>query len=270
MKKKSAKALGAAVGGPVVVPPAGKPIPAAQLIRKEAFAALSWWDKLNIDEQQTVEHEGRGLAEALLNFGASRMAVGERLATLQEILEPHKCFVRFLQHFHFSQRTAYRAIRGYHNAKQSLPPVALQVASARGMNMLGESETKPLGIYTEAVKKLPPPAVQDVAKMQVWLDKVEALRKETARIPVSERPRLVAEPSHDRNLLLKEAYRAIHRCYGQLPGNSKTRANWVRDLVGHLLIDLGTRGPQTYSPVAIPEDFRAVRGRPRLVEGVAA
>ena len=231
-----------------------------QLVPAEAFATLQGWDKLNEDEQNTVITEGHNLAVALLAHGNSRIAIGEHLSKLRSVLEPHNMFTRFLKNFHFSKRTAYRYISGFENAKARLPEVVLKAAMARGVNIIGESEVKPLGIYTDAVKKLPPPQHPSVEQANTWLTQVEQVRKDVkqqASVGFT-----MPEPM-DVQMALKESFRFISTRYKRLPNNSKVRGAFVRTLVGMILTELGVSGPQTFSPTAVPEDFRAQRGRPR-------
>src|SRR6266705_1037891 len=84
------------------------------------FNKIKGWDSLNFDEQKMVVDEGQQLAVALLQYGHSRIAIGEHLTKLRGILEPHNMFERFLKNFHFSKRTAYRYIAGFENAKARL------------------------------------------------------------------------------------------------------------------------------------------------------
>jgi hypothetical protein len=230
------------------------------LVPPDAFNTLSWWKKLNDDEQSAVLQEGRMLAQALLDFGKSRLAVGEHLAKLQGLLEPHNLFGRFLKNFHFSKRTAYRYIAGYNNAKARLPETVLKAAMARGVNLVGDTEVKPLGVYTDAVAKLPPPTQATEEQANTWLNQIEQVRKET-RATAGGGMFTVPIPQ-DPTTLLKECYRFVNLRYKRLPNNSKTKANWVRSLVGMILADLGVSGEQTFAPHAAPEDFRAQRGRP--------
>lgn len=233
------------------------------LVPPDAFNTLSWWKKLNDDEQSAVMQEGRLLAQALLDFGKSKLAVGEHLAKLQGLLEPHNLFGRFLKNFHFSKRTAYRYIAGYNNAKARLPETVLKAAMARGVNLVGDTEMKPLGVYTDAVAKLPPPTQATEEQANTWLNQIEQVRKETRAAAAGGGMFTVPVPQ-DPQTLLKECYRFVSLRYKRLPNNSKTRANWVRSLVGMILADLGVSGEQTFAPHAAPEDFRAQRGRPQV------
>jgi hypothetical protein len=229
------------------------------LVPPDAFNTLAWWEKLQPAEQTTVMHEGRLLAQAMLDHGKSRLAIGEHLEKLQGVLEPRNLFGKFLKNYHFSKRTAYRYIAGFKNAKARLPETVLKAAMARGVNIVGETEARPLGIYTEAVAKLPPPQSANEVQANTYLTQLEQVRKETR----SSGANLFTVPvPQDPQTLLKECYRFVSLRYKRLPNNSKTRAQWVRNLVGMILADLGVSGEQTFAPHAAPEDFKAQRGRP--------
>jgi hypothetical protein len=231
------------------------------IIPETAFTEWSGWDKLSGDEQKIVINEGKLLAQALLQYGNSKIAIGEHLTKLQGILEPHNLFGRFLKNFHFSKRTAYRYISGFQNAKGLLPEPILKAAMARGVNILGDSTEKPLGVYTDAVEKLPPPREANAEQANTWLNKLEEVRKETRSTGAA----FTMEVPQDPQTLLKECYRFVHLRYRRLPNNHKVRQSWVHKLTGMILADLGVSGPQTFTPMAVPEDFKAQRGRPTQV-----
>lgn len=235
------------------------------LVPITTFTSLSWWNKLSEQEQLTVKTEGEQLATELLNHGRSRLAIGEHLSKLQAILEPHNLFGKFLKTYHFNSRTAYRYIRGYENASKMLPESVVKVAMVRGFNIFGESEEKPLGIFTEAAKQLPPPQNATEKQAEVWLDSVDKVRKQVRGQGVSPSTGLqeVMAVPQDPETLLKETYRFFENRYKKLPNNSKVRANWVRSLIGMALSTLGVSGQQSFTPIAVPEGYKAERGRPR-------
>lgn len=240
------------------------------LVPDAAFTELNWWDKLTEAEQKTLRAEGEQLAVALLNHGRSRLAIGEHLLNIQAVLEPKKLFVKFLKNFHFSVKTAYRYMNGFKNAKANLPEPILQAAMARGYNMIGESEKKPLGIYTNAVRQLPPPASPNREQVNQWLDSVEQVRKKTRSTPVTEFSPEIQAVSQDPDILLKECYRFVENRFKKLPGNARVRTQFVKNLVGYVLSMAGVKGSQPFMAIAPPSDFKAERGRPRIVEQVAA
>lgn len=224
-------------------------------------SAISGWDKLSAEEKKAAASEGRQLSQALLQYGRSKLAVGEHLTKLQAILEPHNLFSRFLKTFHFNKRTAYRYIAGFNNAKERLSAPILKAAMQRGVNIIGENATKPLGIYTNAVAKLPPPSNPTDVQAVTWLDQIEQVRRDTRAEAATG---LSVVTNQDPQVLLREAYRFVNLRYRRLPNNSRTKAAWVRSLVGMLMADLGVNTHQTFAPTAVPEDFKAQRGRPAM------
>lgn len=245
---------------------------AQRLVPVTMFSSQKWWAKLSEAEQMTVTDEGFKLSQALLVNGASRMAVGEHLTNLQGTLEPHNLFGRFLKTFHFSKRTAYRFISGFKNAKAKLPEPILKAAMARGINMLGDTDQKPLGVYTDAVQRLPPPATADPAQANAWLDAVEqtriTVRQEANDAAPGNGSFTLPEPT-DPQTALKECYRFVALRYKKLPTGARVRSKWLSGLVGMLLSELGVSGVQTFAPQAVPEDFRIVRGRPKAAIAAA-
>ena len=231
------------------------------LIPVSAFTDAAWWAKLNNEEQTAVQSLGQKLASAMLQYGTSRLAIGEYLAGLQSVLEPYNLFGRFLKNFHFNKRTAYRYIAGYKNAKARLPEVILQQAMVRGVNIVGESELKPLGTYTQAAAKLPPPKEPTMEQANTWLTQVEKVRKEEH---ATESTAFTMGVPQDPQTLLKEAFRFVSLRYRKLPNNAKARAGWVRSLVSLLLSEFGVTGQQTFMPQTVPDTFKAQRGGARV------
>jgi hypothetical protein len=232
------------------------------LIPRETFVDLPWWKRLTPDDQQKVQQEGQALGRALVEEGFSRLAVGEHLSNLHELLEPQRLFVRFLKNFHFSQRTAYRYINGFRNARERLPEYTLRRAIARGMNMIGDTEERPLGVYTDAVKRLPPPAEPDPAAVDEWLDKVEERKRRQRSQQLQEGAGERAGVDTDPQAMMKEVFRNFRVRLRRLPAG-RTRGSWVKTLAGMMLAEAGIGNEQSIAPVAPPEDFRATRGRPR-------
>lgn len=238
---------------------------AIQILPPATFASMKGWEKLNPQEQTVVQSEGQMLAQALIVNGASRLSIGEHLTKLQGVLEPHNLFVKFLRNFHFSRRSAYRRINEFKNASKSLPEMVVKVAAARGMAIAGDSETAPLGIYTEAVRKLPPPTTPDIEQAGVWLDQVEKVRKDsrssaaTAGVGVNFN---MPEPL-DPNTALKECVAFVKNRYSKLPNTARVKSKWLSTLQGMLLGLSGIGSAQTIEPQAIPEGFLPQRGRPR-------
>lgn len=238
-------------------------VSAPNLVPTQAITSLSWFEKLNDGEKAAVISETQFLAGALLQHGQSKLAVGEHLSKLRDVLEPHNLFGRYLKNFHFSKRTAYRYITGFKNAQKILPNSVLTAAMARGVNIVGDTDQKPLGIYTEAVAKLPPPKDATEVQANTWLDQIEQVKKEAKSQAGTVSVFAQIVPS-DPQSLLKECYRFVSIRYKRLPNNSRTRAAWVKALVGMVMTELGVAGEQTFAPQAVPEEFRVQRGRPKM------
>lgn len=253
----------APVGGSALTVLAGD---AASFITTATFTTLPWWEKLNAEEQTTVQAEGRLLAQSLLINGASRLAVGEHLTKLQGVLEPHNLFGRFLKNFHFSKRSAYRRITEFRNAKGALPEAILKAASVRGIAIAGETEAKPLGVYTEAVKRLPVPTSADPVQANTWLDQIEQVRKdvraETTDAAGATGNAFALPVPMDTNTAMKECFRMIENRFNRIPTRQKQA--FIKGLNGMILTLAGIGNPQTIAPQAIPEDFHVHRGRPTL------
>lgn len=230
---------------------------------------LKWYAKLSEQEQTAVTDESIGLAQALVEANDGMLHVGERLATLQGILEPHSLFGQFLRNFHFSKRTAYRYIAKFKNAAM-LPEPILRLAMARNMAIGGENEIKPFGTYTDAVRKLPAPRNPTQEQAATWLNQVEQVAKETRAASAGAAGSgnfALPEPT-DPGTAMKEAFRFVVNRYNQLPNNSRTRANWLKGLFGMLLTKLGVSQAQQIAPVAVPPEYEVGRGRPAV--GAAA
>lgn len=243
-------------------PSAGTMVLAADSGPLQTLQNLKWWAKLTAPEQSAVIEETKGLADALIETHDGMLRVGERLTKLQGILEPHSLFTRHISHFHLSKRTAYRYIARYKNVAQ-LPEPIVRLAMARNLALGGDTEVKPYGNYTEAVRKLPPPRNPTEEQAATWLNQVEQVAKETRQANLDAAPGYTLPEPTDPTTAMKEAYRFVANRYRQLPNNSRARSTWIKGLVGMLLTELGVSGPQQFSPTAVPEDFQVGRGRPR-------
>lgn len=208
---------------------------------KHDLNALTDWDELTTAEQTTVKQETIALDKALLTAGNARLAIGEHLFNVQQVLEPKRIFTAYiLSQTAFSRATAYRYIDVYTAAKTILPAPVLRVAMLRGSDRLN----------VKLMEVTPPPKSNNVVKINEYLDAME-----------KPGPRLV-ESNNTPTQLQKECYNYVHLRFQRLPNNSKTRSNWLHTLAGMLLAELGVSGAQSIEPVAIPDGFRAVRGRP--------
>jgi len=238
------------------------------LLPEKSITSAAWYEKLDANEKAIVKTEGEQLAVSMLNLGRSKLAIGNHLSKLRDVLEPHNVFGKFLRNFNFSKRTAYRYIRGYENAQSRLPEPILKAAMVRGMAIIGESEQKPLGVFTDAARQLPPPNnVSSEEQANAYLDSLDMLRKQSRTTAANLEGGTTAFAVHvpqDPETLLKECYRFVSSRFKKLPTNHKTRSAWVDKLVGMVLAEMGVSGTKSFHPTAIPEGFKAERGRPRI------
>lgn len=209
---------------------------------------LNGWSNLEHHEQQLVTTATHEAIAALHNESTSQLEQGKQLAIIRKILEPHKMFLSHIRaNFGMSRATAYRRIDEYEKASRRLKKPVLEVAMRRGY------KTSQLRI----VEDNPPPSDNPV-EIGRHLDKLERTPREVKPQP---------EPVRiNQDVILKECINFAWSRYEKLPHNGKTRAAWVRSLMGMLMTKFGFGAGQTFEPMAIPDAFRAVpRGRPRKV-----
>jgi hypothetical protein len=173
-------------------------------------------------------------------------------------------FLRILEGFHLKKSTAFKTMNSYKNATTWLEPHFLEAAAARNMNMLGESQEEPLGVYSGTFKRLPPPNTKDPKKINDWLDQIEERRRmEAAR----KRKRAVTQEfEYDEDSLLKECFRFCENRINKLSSRGRARRAFIEKLSGMLVGRLGISNALTIEPEAVPDGFIAQVGRPRVIE----
>lgn len=206
-----------------------------------ALPALDGWDSLEKEEQDVVTAETSALDKALRDEGNARIAVGEHLYNIREVLEPKRVWNKFLLSItRFSRATAYRYISVYTAAKNLLPEPVMQAAMLRGMNR----------IDLDAVRELPPPRSSNVTVINEYLNEL------------SNRPSAPREETYDPNLLKRECLNFVKLRYDRIPAVGRSRSAWLTSLIGMMLTQHGITQPTTITPVPIPESFKVARGRP--------
>lgn len=219
-----------------------------QLIPRAALEKMSWWSELSASEQRIVLVEAQGLNEEMFKHGVSKLAIGEHLLKIQEVLEPKRKFTKFLksQFRSVSPATAYRYIQNYTTTKDRLPEIVVQTAMTQGYHV----------IDMDMVEKMPPPRTQDRTKIIAYLDRLRLEKKVLSKEEGTE---------DDPRTMARECFNFICSRLDRLPNNSRSRINWLYSLFGMLMTQLGIGEEQSVTPADIPEGFRAIRGRPRIV-----
>jgi hypothetical protein len=231
------------------------------LIPATAFAQLRYWKVLPPEEQKEAERESQELARAMFHEGASKLEQGRHLTELRRILEPYRIFVRHLKTFSISQKSAYRYMAYYNNAKKRYPESVLQAILARGLDAIGDSVEQPFGKYTPVIKALPVPKNADKYQADEWVNRVEEKYKEYRSdlrqgMPIG---MMAGNPTPD--LLMKTAFRHVRMRFKRVPKGQQQA--WLKKLTGYLLAELGADSPVTINPTEAHEEFRRGPGKPR-------
>jgi hypothetical protein len=206
----------------------------------EALPTIKGWDKLTDTERKTVVDETLETSKALHAVSEARLAVGEHLYTVKQILEPHKLFEKWLKAmFHLSRATAYRYMDLYVAAKDIFPKPVLQVAMSRPDDRL----------TLKAIKAAPkPPKTDNIVAINKYLDKVQhGPQRESEATPLGTEY-LTKLLFHGMRVVLNRA------------ANRNRRAVFETAL-GYLLTELGIDSI-TCKAREIPDTFYAKRGRP--------
>lgn len=251
----------------------------SKFVPRQAFQQFSFWEQLKEREQNKLVEEGQAFAASLMAHGASGLAMGQHLANIKALLEPHKgAFRRVCQGFKFTERMAYRYIIAYNNAKERLPETALHAVMARGLNIFGHTEAKPLGKYTDAFRMLGPPTNPTPEKAVEWANQLEQTRKDIVKAKNKRRAAGQAPASGDAPAeeLIKRSpeerkrrnFRNIKNDLRRVP--PKKRIEWLESLFGMVMTQAGITSKRSFAPEAIPDSFLQGRGRPPLSETEAA
>jgi hypothetical protein len=220
-----------------------------QLIPRSVMENMPWWKTLSPTEQRSVFLATQTLSEEMEKHGLSKLAIGEQLVRLREILEPKKKFCDYLRR-NFptcSLATAYRWIEQYETAKTKLPENFMKVAMSQGYHV----------IDAEMVELLPPPRTQDRTKIVAYLQRLKDARK---------RERATREQTHvNQELAMRECFNFLLSRYERLPPQGRVRSQWLEALFGMILSEVGSNTERHFTPIEVPDNFRVVRGRPRNI-----
>jgi hypothetical protein len=250
----------------VTILPPGSKQEAKQLVLVERIESLKFFNKMKEREREELVDETRQFGQALMAHGMAGVAMGAHLDKIKKLIGPYNGWTKFCKNFNIPVRNADRMIDGYLNAAKTFPEPILRGLAARGVKIVGYDDSKPLGVLTDIVKKLPPPRNPSPEKVNEYLDELDEKVKEKrarARKAANKGQVVEAEPE----TLLRSAYRSCNGAFRRLPNNTRTRRKWLDDLIGYLLADFGLSNPQSFSPHAVPEDFRPNPvGRPSIVK----
>lgn len=230
---------------------------ALELVRKDFFTELPFWQELDGQEKQTVERHTRGIHACLAEAKLTRHEIGEHLTAIQDVLKPRRQFDRYLDTLHIGKRTARRYMQCFAIGSAHLPPYAMKMAAVRGMDLVGFQPARPFGPYTEAVKKLPVPTIE--AAVPEWLDELQRRAGMARKGLHAGRRGLPVE------IRLRAAFRSAVGQFSRVKDGQGAPAarKWAVQLLTVLMFEFGLPA-QKLTPEAPPEGFRAVLGRPKL------
>ena len=96
-----------------------KPVALVKVSRPAALTTIHGWEDLSEREKQIILKETTELNQAIVAFGRARVAIGEKLLNIRNVLEPKRMFTGYLKSvpFNISVATAYRYIEIYTEVK---------------------------------------------------------------------------------------------------------------------------------------------------------
>lgn len=217
-----------------------------------------WWAELTAEEKAEQKRDDGVLIEALEGMRRNRMTVGEVLLRSQQRLEPHRCFLQYMErNFPFSQRTGYRMMEEWRSTKQHLPEPVIREAFRLGLDLVGTPK-KPYGEFTEAVKELPPPEKPSPKQASAWLQNIVEIRRKHVPHQVKETKAIQKADSRE---AMRGSFIAVRRYMRRVL--EEERGKWAETLCGMLLTAAGIGKAHRIAPVAIPDGWIVVAGRPK-------
>lgn len=228
-------------------------------IMVNALTTAPWWGTINEDEKKPIIAETYEVGELLVKRGQNDQDLGRVFASLQARLEPHGLFLKYLKMYNLPWVSVYRQIRLWKNAQEKFPAEILKQATLRGIELVGKTEERPYGVYTEAVMETPIPRKPTPAKAGEWLDKV--IEAHVPRKPIQ--GITAADMRIDKVEMMRECFNVVRRRMRRLP--EEDRIAWAERLCGMILTSAGASRIIKISPVEIPKGWILEMGRPKKV-----
>lgn len=214
----------------------------AMQLSAASLEAMPGWAELEKNEQSAIRNETQALNEALYTAGNARLAIGEHLSRVRDVLgaKNHKgMWEHYLATLHFSRATAHRYIQNYEVTRTILPKPVLQVAMMRGVDT----------IPAKMVEAMPPPRTTDPAKIGRYLDK---LAKGAG-------PQLVLKPAANLEMELRKTFNVVRLAYDRVA--LRHRDSFMERLIA-MEMSLAEMPGRKFEPESVPAEFVVKRGRP--------
>lgn len=235
--------------------------------RKDADGVV----KINIDafapaEKKQLQSFTAELMKAMQEHASTMLKIGKVLCEVRNFLSDRgdamKGYVNSIPGF--AQATAYRYMARYEMGTKMLPKPLLDRTLARGLEMVGVSEDKPFGRYTEAVKKLEGTSkglkikdCTDEKKAEQYLNNVVA---EFQKMPKGSREKVT------RDSLVEQAAKYVLSCWKRLPDKDK-KVSFFSETFGYIINSAGFDTPMSVHPKESPAHWEKPKkkhtGRPK-------
>jgi hypothetical protein len=208
-----------------------------------SLESLTGWDTLEKNEQSSVTKSTESAKLNRASMRQSRLAFGADLIAVREVLMPKGMWTGYCRSiFHMSVATAFRYTKHYEVISKKIEQPLIDFAIEAGYE-----------IPLKALEASRPPKTEDPDEMVRFLERINASEKK--KVVVIE---------YDPNDVLKDVLHDSELGYGRLPQDKRTRNNFIHNYIGMLMTLFGIGHEQSFKPVAIPDHFRVVKGRPRL------
>lgn len=202
------------------------------------------WDLVETAVREKMFSITNDLRQAFTDVKVGFLKIGALLSEAEMIMKPRGMWTQYLNSWpNFKQAQAYRYINGYLIAQKHYPPAVLDVILSTGMKLIGTKD-RPYGVYTDVVKKLPPPKDADPGKALAWCNKVEAAYRDS---------RKKENRTANAETLMRDAFLAVTKKYHQVP--EKKQLQWIRGLFGITLGYLGMKQNEEITPQDPPANF---------------
>lgn len=203
--------------------------------------------KLFSDAEQTqLQSLNQELQEGFQSFADSTLRIGKALCQMKPLLDAKRQWVAYLKTFPaFAPATAYRYMGYYEAAQKTFAQPVLKRLIAAGID-IKPTEGKPFGIFTDAVKKNPPPtgnAANNPDTVDEWVDVIQKTRKEMGK-------RAATHKSY--NDLMKEAFRSVVQKASRV--QVKEQKKFILHLFAYALNAIGETNDAHITPLRAPEE----------------
>lgn len=251
----------------VTIIPAQAATEAGRFVPRQELQQLPFWQDLKEREQETLASELKQLSAARMMHVSSGLSIGEHILNIYNTCESYSgMFRKIMASFGMTDRSAYRYMETYKNAREAFPEQVLKAAIVYGLDILSYDKRRPLGKYTEVVALLPPPPNPEYAEATRYIAQLKQTYKERRKaISDGLLPKEVGseaeEIRRDPDFLHLQSFRGIKNALTHVPKNR--RRHWFESLVGMTLTQMGISNPMTFEPQAVPEEYRQGPGRPR-------